>query len=69
MIKELFSDSEKVSMGRLLSFSLFILCSVVWIYIKITGKDLSINDMQLIQWGWITAIGGKAISKFSENKK
>ena len=68
-MKYFFKDKDgQFSMGRLLSFTLFFICVGMWIFIKATKGDLSNNDMTLIQTGWMTAIVGKAISKFGEKK-
>ena len=68
-MKTFFENDAKLSMGRLLSFSLFIICCVMWIIIKLTKGELTNNDMSLIQWGWVTAIAGKAVQTFGEKKK
>ena len=68
-MKKLFLDDKgNLSMGRMLSFLLFFVCTLVWIIIKVTGKELTNNDMSLIQIGWITSIGGKALQRFAEKK-
>lgn len=68
-MKHFFKDkTNQFSMGRLLSFSLFIICSATWIIIKLTKGEVTNNDMTLIQTGWMTAIAGKAIQKFGEKK-
>lgn len=64
-MKQFFCDEKgQLSMGRLLTLILFVLCAVMWV---VNFKDLSANNMVLIQWGFITAIGGKALSKGAEN--
>ena len=69
-MKTIFKDDDgNISSGRILSFCLFFIVTSVWVIAKIAGKEISNNDMTLIQWGWITAIGGKAIQKFAEVKK
>ena len=45
---------------------LFFICTGMWLFIKAKSKELSDNDMQLIQWGWIVSIVGKGIQKFAE---
>ncbi len=68
-MKKFFTDSKGIlSMGRLLSFSLFIICVGMWVIIKTTNGEVTNNDMELIKWGWIVAITGKAIQKFGEKK-
>jgi hypothetical protein len=62
-------DNGNLSIGRLLSFILFFVCSTVWIIIKITGSELTTNDTNLITWGWGIAIIGKVGQKFAEAKK
>ena len=59
-------DNGNVSMGRLLSFSLFLICTSIWIYHTISATALSAGDIELIKWGWISAIGSKLASKFAE---
>lgn len=62
-------ENGKLSLGRILSAVLFFVCIGMWLFIKITGKDLDTNDVVLIQWGWGISIIGKGISKFAENMK
>jgi hypothetical protein len=61
-------DTGNLSLGRLLSLLLFFVCTGVWLVIKMRGGAIDNNDMTLIQWGWITAIVGKAAQKFGEKK-
>jgi len=69
-MKNFLTDSDgNLSMGRLLSMILFFICCGMWILKTALKIEISNNDMTLIQWGWITAIGGKAIQKFAEAKK
>ena len=68
-MKKFFYDNNKLSMGRLLSFILFFICVGMWILLKIKGAEVTDNDMNLIKWGWIAAIGGKAVQKFAEKTK
>jgi len=68
-MKNFFLDNGKFSMGRLLSFTLFFICCGMWILKTALKIEISNNDMTLIQWGWLTSIGGKAIQKFAELKK
>ena len=67
-MKQFFYDGEKLSMGRLLSFTLFFVCTGTWIIIKLTKGEVTVNDMSLIQWGWVASIGGKAVQKIGERK-
>jgi hypothetical protein len=68
-MKNFFENDAKLSMGRLLTFSLFIICTLMWVIIRFTKGELTNNDVTLIQWGWVSAIGGKAIQTFGERKK
>jgi len=64
-----FKDNDgNLSMGRLLSLVLFFTCTGMWIIIKFTTGVVDASDVTLIQWGWIAAIGGKAVQKFGEKK-
>jgi hypothetical protein len=66
----IFRDANgKPSMGRILSFSLFVTVTVLWVVWKFVGVELYPGDYDLIKWGWIAALGGKAIQAFAEAKK
>ena len=66
-MKSFFLDADgKPSMGRLISTALFLVCTGMWIIIKVSGKELTVNDTSLIQMGWIASITGKAVQKFAE---
>jgi hypothetical protein len=68
---QFFQNDTKLSMGRLLSFSLFVIVTAVFCYRSFVddGVDIPANITSLIQWGWITAIGGKAIQAAAERIK
>ena len=69
-MKQFFKDSSgELSMGRLLSFLVFLVVTFVFVYVSMTEKELTNNIRDLIAIGWGTAIVGKGIQKFAEVKK
>ena len=69
-MKQFFKDDkDNLSMGRLLSFLVFLVVTFVFVYVAITEKELTNNIRDLIIAGWGTAILGKGVQKFAEVKK
>ena len=66
-MKQFFCDEKgQLSMGRLLTFCLFIVAIGMWIFGVAT--ELTANNTDIIQWALVTSIGGKAVQKFGEKK-
>ncbi len=61
-------STGKISTGRIMSLILFLTVTIFWIWFKVTGGELALGDYDLIKWGWITALGGKALQTFGEKK-
>ncbi len=68
-MKDFFKNDTKLSMGRLLSFSLFIIVTGTFVYKVITSVDLGPNTTNLIIWGWGISVGGKALQAATERLK
>lgn len=74
-MKELFSDSNKVSMGRLLSFSAtfwgLIMLSVMSVMALSKSDDIDIGMNVAIAWVTVIGLGfgAKVSGKFAEKKK
>jgi len=70
-IKELFSESSKVSSMRVMAISALITAIILaiydFIYTNITGKNIP-DAVTLVGLFLGAAFGGKTISKWSENK-
>lgn len=63
-------DNGNLSIGRVLSATLFLVATGYLFYAKLTSKiDIGSNDSMVIVWMYGIAIGGKALQKFSEKKK
>jgi len=41
----------------------------MWVYIKVSNSEFTSNDVELIKWTYIAAVGNKVGSKFGEKKK
>lgn len=66
-IKMLKDNTGKPSAGRIMSFMLFLFSNAFWAYKSLfLMEPLTPEDVELIKWGNITAIGGKALQKFGE---
>jgi hypothetical protein len=69
-MKQFFHDQKgQLSMGRLLSFLLFINMVIMFNYKTIMSNDLGVNIANIIIWSFGIAIIGKGIGKFAEGKK
>ncbi len=66
-MKMLKDNQGKLSSGRVMSFLLFLFANGFWAYKSLhMMQPLTPEDVELIKWGNITAIGGKALQKFGE---
>lgn len=63
---DFFKNDTKLSMGRLLTFLLFIVVTVVFCVKAFTSEEITTNITSLIQWGWLTSLGGKALQAAAE---
>jgi hypothetical protein len=62
-------NESKASMGRLLSFLLFVIVSAAFLFKVFTGQEITSAMRDILLGGWGTAIIGKGIQKFAERAK